>query len=506
MDEIQEIAKMKGGRCLSKEYADPDAKLKWQCAEGHIWEASLPNVKKATWCPICSQGRNERFCRAFFEIIFERKFPKVRPKWLISSRGHRMELDGYCEELRLAFEYQGRQHYEYKHHFYKDSSFDQRKKDDERKRTICKENGIVLIEVPYIVDLEDMHRFIIEECKKRDIDVRNITRAIDHKIFEIYSPHKLKEMQEIANMRQGRCLSEKYIDSQTKLKWQCEKGHTWEAIPNSIKRGTWCPKCGIQKMADAQRSNIEDMQKIARSGGGECLSTSYINNNTRLKWQCKNGHIWEATPGNIKSGKWCPRCIGRGATIEDMRKIAGSKGGKCLSEGYIDSNTNLTWQCEKGHIWQATPANVKRKTWCPFCAAKARGSKQLLTIEEMREIAKKRGGKCLSEKYINANTKLKWQCKKGHRWEAIPSSIKTRTWCPTCSVSKGADARRATIEEMQEIAKSKGGRCLSKTYIDAHTKLKWQCKEGHIWKAIPDSVKRATWCPNCAKNRRKKIF
>ena len=37
-----------------------------------------------------------------------------------------------------------------------------------------------------------------------------------------------------------------------------------------------------------------------------------------------------------------------------------------------------------------------------------------ISIEEMQEIARKRGGKCLSKKYINAHTKLEWQCANGH--------------------------------------------------------------------------------------------
>ncbi|PKM92484.1 MAG: hypothetical protein CVU81_00175, partial [Euryarchaeota archaeon HGW-Euryarchaeota-1] len=53
------------------------------------------------------------------------------------------------------------------------------------------------------------------------------------------------------------------------------------------------------------------------------------------------------------------------------------------------------------------------------------------------------GGKCLSTKYINANTKLKWQCKEGHRWEAIPSSIKKGSWCPVCArKNKGKQKQR----------------------------------------------------------------
>ena len=57
-----------------------------------------------------------------------------------------------------------------------------------------------------------------------------------------------------------------------------------------------------------------------------------------------------------------------------------------------------------------------------------------LTIEEMRELAESRGGKCLSEKYVNACTKLHWQCAKGHEWEATPGNVKNaHTWCPVCA-------------------------------------------------------------------------
>ena len=44
-----------------------------------------------------------------------------------------------------------------------------------------------------------------------------------------------------------------------------------------------------------------------------------------------------------------------------------------------------------------------------------------LAIEAMQELAAKIGSKCLYARYIDAKTKLKWQCTEGHAWEA-PSS------------------------------------------------------------------------------------
>ena len=58
------------------------------------------------------------------------------------------------------------------------------------------------------------------------------------------------------------------------------------------------------------------------------------------------------------------------------------------------------------------------------------------SIQDMHNLANKYGGKCLSEKYINANTKLKWQCQKGHIWESTPSSVRRGHWCLECSGSK----------------------------------------------------------------------
>ena len=57
---------------------------------------------------------------------------------------------------------------------------------------------------------------------------------------------------------------------------------------------------------------------------------------------------------------------------------------------------------------------------------------------------------------------------------------------------------------MRELAKKKGGKCLSTHYIDSKTHLEWECEHGHRWKAAPRHIKSGSWCPECAHiNRRK---
>ncbi|GET55034.1 hypothetical protein GLOIN_2v1766614 [Rhizophagus irregularis DAOM 181602=DAOM 197198] len=34
-----------------------------------------------------------------------------------------------------------------------------------------------------------------------------------------------------------------HYNSRAKLEWICENKHRWEAVPNGIQQGSWCPYC-----------------------------------------------------------------------------------------------------------------------------------------------------------------------------------------------------------------------------------------------------------------------
>lgn len=221
---------------------------------------------------------------------------------------------------------------------------------------------------------------------------------------------------------------------------------------------------------------------------------------TKLKWRCESGHAFEVCATKVKRGRWCPECRGEmilGEKLLTLWEIAEERGGECLSTNYTGAYRKLRWKCSGGHIWDSTPHSIGQGHWCPECGKK-RGGGQRLTIREMQEIARERGGRCISAEYKNVMTKLKWQCSEGHIWEAIPNSIKTTgMWCPKCKHGN------LTIQEMQELAKGRNGKCLSTEYANTRTKLKWKCSEGHTWMARPHDIKGGSWCPTCARIKRK---
>ncbi|CAG8851189.1 40233_t:CDS:2, partial [Gigaspora margarita] len=149
----------------------------------------------------------------------------------------------------------------------------------------------------------------------------------------------IKDMQILAEKREGFCISNEYINRQNPLEWQCKKGHKWKASPKDIIKESWCRQC--------RYLNIDIAINIAQERGGKCLSTEYKNSNTPMLWRCIQGHEWYAPLTRIKDKKrWCAQCAGiKPCGLEACQKIAYSKGGACLSTEYKNLNVLMQWKC-----------------------------------------------------------------------------------------------------------------------------------------------------------------
>jgi hypothetical protein len=315
--------------------------------------------------------------------------------------------------------------------------------------------------------------------------------------------YDIKDMYEIARFHGGKCLSKEYINQYVPLKWMCKKGHTWNIGFYQINQGYWCVQC-LKEEEKEQR--FEEIKLHVQKFGIECISKKYIRSRQKLKWRCLRNHTWEEKYSNLYIRKVrCFQCKTEdrlAAELKKLKTIAVKRGGKCLSAYYLNNKKKLTWQCSKGHVWEAVAHNVvDRHSWCPVCAGKAKH-----TIEEMKQLAKAKGGKCLSSKYKNNLSKLKWQCNKGHIWKAIPFTILSGGWCIICGYARTAQKQRAPISEVRKTARKRGGKLLSETYLNSRQSLQWQCSKGHVWEARYTDVNyKHSWCPVCARERRFKI-
>ena len=182
------------------------------------------------------------------------------------------------------------------------------------------------------------------------------------------------QIRELVEAKGFKLLTVEYKDNHQKLDVICSEGHVYHPTAKSINRGGGCSVCynstDRRMLVKAQPHKIQEAIDIAKSHGGECLSKSYINNKSKLRFKCSSGHEWETNFKVINHGSWCPICQLGGSCSDKLalaQETAAKHGGKLVSENLLLTG-KMTWECDAGHKWEATYQNVIYKhSWCPYC-------------------------------------------------------------------------------------------------------------------------------------------
>jgi len=207
---------------LNKNFKPSEIPLLVKCGVlGHgSWITNAHRLQQGYWCSMCSQGEYEQICRWYFEQIFNKDFPKTQLSEVIRldneetlretglealsnliKYGH---FDGYAElklngkSLKLAFEYNGPQHYRFPNHVHKTKEkFIYQQLLDQLKKKLCdlEENNTILITFPFCIDEnmknpEIIQNYIIKEFNmKTGISLTNLPK-FNHKTF-VFGQYRL---------------------------------------------------------------------------------------------------------------------------------------------------------------------------------------------------------------------------------------------------------------------------------------------------------------------------
>jgi len=135
----------------------------WQCSRNseHIWNAEIKNRNNHPNCPECNNPYKgeERISKILkdkcINFFSQYKFSNCKYKRVLP-------FDFYLIDCCVAIEYQGIQHYEPVDYFGGEKQFKIQQKLDQIKRDYCKNNNIMLIEIPYW-DFDNIEQILLKE-------------------------------------------------------------------------------------------------------------------------------------------------------------------------------------------------------------------------------------------------------------------------------------------------------------------------------------------------------
>ena len=223
-------------------------------------------------------------------------------------------------------------------------------------------------------------------------------------------------------------ISTEYINQRAKLKIRCDKGHLYKAAWRSFRGGDRCPEC----VDENRRHSIEYIRTEVAKRGYTLISKEYVNAHTEIKVRCEEGHTFSTTWHKVQGGGKCPECIEHSTTkktIEEVREYIKKEGYTLLSDGYVNNKTKLKMRCPDGHEFPMGWGSFLSGQRCP-----EDGGTRKKTIEEVREyVDNSTDYKLLSNEYVNSSAYLLFKCEKGHEFPMSWNNFKSGHECPKCT-------------------------------------------------------------------------
>lgn len=268
---------------------------------------------------------------------------------------------------------------------------------------------------------------------------------------------------------------------------RCHNGHEWETTADNLIRAGGCRRCASDARIIPPNEIVRRINGTRFKFIGWCDESKTMK--SRVTVECKEGHRWDVSAGQIIEGSGCPRCNILNKTRPEKDVIDALNKGPVTFVSwhgeYVGVASKATMKCEFGHTWVATAGNVLNGKGCGECATKKRSEGQRKPQKQREKELSSTGYEFVGwvGGYRNNISLARMRCQEGHEWEARVNSLLSGSGCSVCH-SGGYNPK---IEGSLYLLRSEDGTMCKIGISNRHTSrldelrkrtpFKWNCVE-----------------------------
>lgn len=515
LESLEKIAISRGGKLLSKKWLGSEALYEFETSLGEKFITSAGSIKQGCWNK--TGLVSEPCCRQAMEYIFTNTFHSTKRVLTAKLLNRKMplELDGYNDELKIAFEYQGHP----SHWKPSDKGYAKKQITDALKIEYCKKIGVALIIIPAlpthnkkwdskvvfnhvydsILKYYNENDYVIPELNT-DIELFNIDLTQNDHAFKM-----LKKLERIAEQNKAKLISNKWLGNDTKYDFLIEEHRIISILASNLNHKGW-PKDINYYLRDSD-FYLSDMRRIAKQNNGELLSTIWTGSDSFYDFKFYDGQMFKMKYSLVKY--FWPQDPDRYLKTDEDRfnelRIEAEKNGYTLLETkWLGHRTRHHFISPDKIDYHQTPGRIKTYGF-------PNNLKQYLIthktdeekLNEIKIIAEANGGTLESTAWIGSHEKYHFKFKSGKDFYMAAHRIldKNRGWPKNeayyfAQVSSQSATKDEVFQQLLQIAELGNGKIISKEYKSRQTKIICQFEDARQFETTPDYLLKSGWPKN----------
>jgi hypothetical protein len=522
LKELSKIAKERGGELKSTSWHGNKHKYTFTTIVGEEFEMSASSIKRGGW----KKGDgliSEPCCRQALEHLFSEKFPsteKVLTKEII-NRDRPLELDGYCDKLKIAFEYQGHSsHWDSNHPNYSHKTFL-----DQLKKNTCFSLGILLIQIPPFkesptqwksqVVLEHVYKAVINTY----VEYNKPFPILNKDNFQIdlsknsHAFKMLNQLQNIAKDNKAILLTEHWLGAKADYTFKTHDNIIFDINAEVLKIYGWPKDIGFY--LKTPQSRLDELKLFIEKNGAALLDNKWKGPEAKYKIKLLyNNKEYHIVPASIYRIKW-PTAeqfdryyLTKEDKYNNFKQEVEKRGAILLEEKWLGSSSAHKIQLKNGDILSRSPLYFKKGGWDTITQEKYINKSVKEQFEFLQKMAIDNDAQLLEATWLGYDVKHKFKIlSKNIIVDITPNTLIKYGWIKNIDTYlKRMESRKSNLklnqdkqinlEKLRVIAKDNDGLLLSSEFINIKSKYLFSFEDGTQFQMSADKMFTRGWPKN----------